>query len=102
MNERQRTTLNRFLDGHESKNTTKNWAQMNHCSKDTAIRDIQDLVAKQVLREDISEAKRPSYSIIYEGDDLANYNRADALSSAMSPLLGLPANYENAIAENSF
>ncbi len=46
---------------------------MNHCSKDTAIRDILDLVDKQVLREDIPEAKRPNYSIIYDGNDLINY-----------------------------
>jgi Fic family protein len=73
MNERQRTTLNRFLNGYEAKITTKNWADMNHCSKDTANRDIQDLVIKKVLREDIPGAKRPSYSIIYNPDDLTQY-----------------------------
>ena len=73
LNERQRTTLNRFLDGYEAKITSKNWAQMNNCSRDTANRDIQDLVAKQVLREDIPGAKRPSYSIIYDSDDLSQF-----------------------------
>jgi hypothetical protein len=73
MNERQRTTLNHFLNGYEAKITTKNWADMNHCSKDTANRDIQDLVIKKVLREDIPGAKRPSYSIIYNPDDLTQY-----------------------------
>lgn len=70
LNERQHATLNRFLGGYEAKITSKNWALMNHCSKDTAIRDIQDLVAKQVLREDVPGAKRPSYSIVYDQDDL--------------------------------
>ncbi len=36
------------------------WATLAKCSKDTAIRDIQDLVDKNILREDIPGAKRPS------------------------------------------
>lgn len=39
-------------------------------SKDTAIRDIQDLVTKEVLRVDVPGAKRPSFSIIYDENDL--------------------------------
>ena len=39
------------------------------CSKDTAIRDIQDLVDKNILKEDIPGAKRPSYSIVYDAED---------------------------------
>lgn len=65
MSERQTNTLNLFLDGYEAKITTKNWADINKCSKDTANRDIQDLVDKGILREDIPGAKRPSYSICY-------------------------------------
>jgi len=64
MSERQTQTLNKFLDGYEAKITTKNWAAINKCSPDTANRDIQDLVAKGVLREDVPGAKRPSYSIV--------------------------------------
>lgn len=63
MSERQTRTLNLFLDGHEAKITSKSWAELNKCSRDTAIRDIQDLVQKGVLQEDIPGAKRPSYSI---------------------------------------
>lgn len=70
MTERQTQTLNRFLDGYEAKITSKNWAEMNNCSKDTAIRDIQDLMQKGVLREDIPGAKRPSYSICYRADSV--------------------------------
>lgn len=43
------------------------------CSKDTAIRDIQDLVDKNILREDIPGAKRPSYSIVYDAEDLTQF-----------------------------
>ncbi len=69
MTERQTQTLNRFLDGYEAKITSKSWADLNKCSKDTAIRDIQDLVQKGILREDIPGAKRPSYSICYGADN---------------------------------
>jgi len=64
MSERQTQTLNKFLDGYEAKITTKNWAAINKCSPDTANRDIQDLVTKGILREDVPGAKRPSYSIV--------------------------------------
>ena len=69
MSERQTKTLNLFLDGYEAKITSKNWADLNKCSRDTANRDIQDLVNKGVLSEDIPGAKRPSYSINYGNDD---------------------------------
>ena len=70
LRQRQTDMLNLFLDGYEAKITTKTWASLAKCSADTALRDIHDLVGKGVLREDIPGAKRPSYSIIYEPDDL--------------------------------
>jgi len=72
MSERQTNTLNLFLDGYESKITTKQWAALNKCSKDTANRDIQDLVRKNILTEDFPDAKRPSYSILYIEKDLSS------------------------------
>ena len=42
-------------------------------TKDTAIRDIQDLVDKNILIEDIPGAKRPSYSIVYDSEDLTQF-----------------------------
>lgn len=70
LNQRQTDMLNLFLDGYEAKITSKTWASLAKCSKDTAIRDIQDLVDKEILREDIPGAKRPSYSIIYDPEDI--------------------------------
>ena len=70
MTERQTQMLNLFLDGYEAKITSKTWASLAKCSKDTAIRDIQDLVAKHILVEDIPGAKRPSYSIVCDAEDL--------------------------------
>lgn len=71
LSQRQTDILNLFLDGYEAKITSKTWSSLAKCSKDTAIRDIQDLVAKGVLREDIPGAKRPSYSIIYSQEDIS-------------------------------
>lgn len=71
MTERQRDMLNVFLDGYEAKITSKIWSALAKCSKDTAIRDIQDLVEKNILREDIPGAKRPSYSIVYDPEDIS-------------------------------
>lgn len=73
MNDRQKSTLNLFLDGYEAKITSKNWASLNKCSKDTAIRDIQDLMNKNVLVEDCPGVKRPSYSIVYTLDDITPF-----------------------------
>lgn len=70
MNGRQMNTLNLFLDGYEAKITSKNWADLNKCSRDTAIRDIHDLVQKGLLQEDLPGAKRPSYSICYLADSI--------------------------------
>ncbi len=65
MSQRQTDTLNLFLDGYEAKLTTKVWADINKCSRDTAGRDILDLVNKGVLREDVPGSKRPNFSIVY-------------------------------------
>jgi Fic family protein len=69
--ERQTSILNLFLDGYEAKITSKNWASLAKCSTDTANRDIQDLLSKDVLKIDIPGAKRPSYSIVYNPEDIS-------------------------------
>lgn len=73
MTERQTQMLNLFLDGYEAKITSKTWASLAKCSKDTAIRDIHDLVNKNILIEDFPGAKRPSYSIVYDAEDLTQF-----------------------------
>ena len=73
MTERQTRILNLFLDGYEAKITSKTWATLAKCSKDTAIRDIQYLVSMNILTQDIPGAKRPSYSIVYDSEDLTHF-----------------------------
>jgi len=48
-NERQNKLLNRLLDGFKGKLTTSKWAKIAKCSQDTATRDIQDLIDKEIL-----------------------------------------------------
>ena len=50
MNARQTLVLNRVLDGMEGKVTNAKWAAIGKCSADTALRDINDLLARGVLR----------------------------------------------------
>lgn len=50
MNERQVKMLNMLLDGFEGNLTNKKWAAINHCSSDTALRDIRQLVESGVLQ----------------------------------------------------
>jgi Fic family protein len=50
MNERQAKVLNRLLDGFEGKLTNAKWAALGKCSADTALRDINDLLVRGVLR----------------------------------------------------
>ena len=49
INERQRKVVNRLWDGFEGKLTSSKWAKICGCSQDTALRDINDLIAKGML-----------------------------------------------------
>ncbi len=51
LNERQVKLLNRLLDGFDGKLTSSKWAAIAKCSPDTALRDINDLMAHGVLRK---------------------------------------------------
>ena len=61
-NDRQRLLLNRMLDGFDGKLTSSKWARIAKCSQDTAIRDIQGLVARGVLKKDPGGGRSTSYS----------------------------------------
>jgi Fic family protein len=63
LNERQAKLLNRILDGLEGKLTTSKWARIAKCSQDTALRDINDLVARGVLRKSDAGGRSTSYEL---------------------------------------
>lgn len=63
MNDRQSEMINRLLDGFEGKLTTTKWATITKTSTDTALRDIQDLINKNVLVKVGESKKGASYKI---------------------------------------
>ena len=63
-NDRQRTMLNRLLDGFVGKLTTSKWAKIAKCSQDTALRDIDDLLRRGVLAKDPGGGRSTSYSLV--------------------------------------
>lgn len=52
LNERQRLMLKKLLSNFEGKLTTAKWAKICKVSPDTALRDINDLIAKGILVAD--------------------------------------------------
>lgn len=63
LNERRVRLVNKLLDGFEGKLTTSKWASIAKCSPDTALRDINDLVALGVLVKSVSGGRSPSYKL---------------------------------------
>jgi Fic family protein len=62
-NERQVKLLNRLLDGFDGKLTSGKWAAIAKCSSDTALRDINDLLARGVLRKTDGGGRSTSYEL---------------------------------------
>jgi len=62
-NKRQRLVINRLLNGFEGKLTSSKWAKLAKCSQDTALRDIEDLVARVILVKDPARGRSTSYSL---------------------------------------
>lgn len=63
-NDRQILMLNKLLDGFFGKLTSKKWAKIAKCSKDTALRDIQDLISKGILKKESAGGRSTSYELI--------------------------------------
>ncbi len=63
LNDRQQLMLNKLLDGFEGKLNTSKWAKIAKTSQDTALRDIQDLVNKEILMKEPGGGRSTSYTI---------------------------------------
>lgn len=64
LNNRQRLMLNKLLDGFEGKLKTSKWAKIAKCSQDTALRDIKDLINKEILKQEESGGRSTNYELI--------------------------------------
>lgn len=62
-NDRQRKVLNMLFDGFEGKLNSSKWYKINHCSQDTANRDINDLMVKGVLRQANEGGRSTNYEL---------------------------------------
>lgn len=63
INERQRLMINKLFDGFEGKLTSSKWAKITKCSADTALRDIQDLIQKNILLKEEGGGRSTSYTL---------------------------------------
>lgn len=63
VNDRQKLVVNRLLDDFKGGLTTTKYAKLAKCSADTALRDIQDLVARGVLVRSASGGRSTSYRL---------------------------------------
>ncbi len=66
VSERQKKIMNQLLDGFEGKLTTEKWGKLAKVSHDTALRDIQDLIAKGILKQEEGGGRSTTYVLIRE------------------------------------
>ncbi len=71
MNERQTKLVNRLLDGFDGQLTTGKWARIAKCSADTALRDINELVALGMLRKTEGRGRSTAYELAPLNPDVA-------------------------------
>ncbi|MDR3251916.1 MAG: DUF4172 domain-containing protein [Tannerella sp.] len=63
LNERQLKMMNRLWDERDLRLSSTTWAADNDCSSDTALRDIQDLVTKKILRKENAGGRSTAYRL---------------------------------------
>ncbi|HEY6273386.1 MAG TPA: Fic family protein [Terriglobales bacterium] len=66
--DRQRKIVNLLLNGFEGNLSSSKWAKLAKCSHDTALRDIDDLMRKGVLKKDAAGGRSTSYSLVAPRD----------------------------------
>jgi len=64
LNNRQTLLINKLLDNFTGVLTTSKWAKITKCSQDTALRDIQDLMEKNILQKNRSGGRSTSYALV--------------------------------------
>ena len=64
LNARQIKVLGRLLEGFEGKLTSRKWASIARCSPDAALRDIQDLIGRGILRRGEGGGRSAAYELV--------------------------------------
>jgi Fic family protein len=64
LNQRQQLMLNKLLDGFDGKLNSSKWAKITKTSPDTALRDIQDLLNKNILMKEVGGGRSTSYVLM--------------------------------------
>lgn len=64
INDRQKKILNKLMDGFDGKLTSSKWAKIAKCSKDSAVRDINDLIEKGILQKEAAGGRSTNYELI--------------------------------------
>jgi len=64
VNDRQRKVVNCLLDGFQGNLTTSKYARLTGCSPDTALRDIQELLARGVFLQNPGRGRSTNYRLM--------------------------------------
>lgn len=63
INDRQRKVINMLMDDFEGVLNTTKWAKIGKCSQDTALRDIQDLIDKEIMVKKEQGGRSTNYEL---------------------------------------
>ena len=63
LNERQHAVINRLLDGFEGKLSSSKYTKLAKCSPDTALRDINDLLSRDILIREEGGGRSTGYRL---------------------------------------
>ncbi|MDR2083879.1 MAG: Fic family protein [Bacteroidales bacterium] len=63
INERQRLMINKLFDDFFGKLTSSKWATITKISSDTALRDIKDLIEKEILQQEEGGGRSANYTL---------------------------------------
>ena len=63
LNARQRLMINKLFDGFDGNLNTAKWAKITKCSSDTALRDIQNLVALGIMQKKEAGGRSTNYEL---------------------------------------
>ena len=61
INERQQLMINKLFEGFDGKLNSSKWAKITKSSADTALRDINDLIEKKILKKEEGGGRSTSY-----------------------------------------